>query len=198
VAGKRSYERARAGEEFELHSRPVSVMEFEVVDVSLPSVTFKVACSGGCYIRSLISDLALEVGSVAHLSALRRTKVDLFGLDLALPQEAILSWRADMALNRAIPLDGFHSALPPESVFYSAFNKTGALNEFQGAIGDNRDELEERLKECARLIAKLEEYKPWDPNNTVSKPTEPLSIKRPQIKDHRQTQWERFAMEGYK
>lgn len=74
VNGKRAYDLARTGKDFELAQRAVRVDEFELLDLSLPLLRVRVACSGGTYIRSLARDLAQELGTVGHLSALRRTR----------------------------------------------------------------------------------------------------------------------------
>jgi tRNA pseudouridine55 synthase len=75
VAGKRSYKHARRGVQPELQPRPVNVKLFEITGIELPEVHFRLVCSKGFYVRSLVRDLGekLEVG--AYLSALRRTRI---------------------------------------------------------------------------------------------------------------------------
>jgi len=48
-------------------------------------VDFRVVCSGGTYVRALVNDVAKELGSVAHVTALERTKQGIFGLEDCLP-----------------------------------------------------------------------------------------------------------------
>lgn len=83
VKGKRVYKHARAGVDIKLEPRQVSVPVFEVTSLNLPEVGFRVVCSKGTYIRSLVRDLgeALEVG--AYLSQLRRTRIGNFSIDEA-------------------------------------------------------------------------------------------------------------------
>jgi tRNA pseudouridine55 synthase len=69
---------ARKGETTEIKARIVSVSEFEITHINLPQVAFRVVCSKGTYIRSLAYDFGLALGSGAHLSALRRTKIGNF------------------------------------------------------------------------------------------------------------------------
>ena len=81
--GKRLYELARAGEEVEVKSRKVTILEFEITNINIPKVEFRVVCSKGTYIRSLAYDFGKALGSGAYLSALRRTKIGDFSIDKA-------------------------------------------------------------------------------------------------------------------
>lgn len=81
--GKRLYELARKGETTEIKARTVTITEFEITEVNLPEVTFRVVCSKGTYIRSLAFDFGKALGSGAHLSALRRTKIGNFSVEKA-------------------------------------------------------------------------------------------------------------------
>jgi tRNA pseudouridine55 synthase len=56
IDGERLYEKARRGEEVELRLRNVTISEFEITRIELPEVDFRVVCSKGTYIRSLVSD----------------------------------------------------------------------------------------------------------------------------------------------
>jgi tRNA pseudouridine55 synthase len=93
VGGRRSYDRARAGEEVVLEPRTVTVFRFDVLDerrdhqaIDLDVV---VECSSGTYIRALARDLgaALEVGG--HLTALRREAIGQFEVTDAVAVDAI-------------------------------------------------------------------------------------------------------------
>lgn len=86
--GKRLYEHARAGEEVEIASRKTTIYEFELTRIALPEVDFRVKCSKGTYIRSLAFDFGKALGSGAHLTALRRTKIGDYSVDLAKTPEA--------------------------------------------------------------------------------------------------------------
>jgi tRNA pseudouridine55 synthase len=81
--GKRLYELARKGETTEINARTVTVSKFEITNINLPKVDFKVVCSKGTYIRSLAFDFGNALNSGAHLSALRRTKIGDFSVDKA-------------------------------------------------------------------------------------------------------------------
>lgn len=81
--GKRMYEYARAGKEIELKKRNVTIFEFEITAISLPEVHFRICCSKGTYIRSIAHDFGHQLGSGGYLSALRRTKIGDFNVDIA-------------------------------------------------------------------------------------------------------------------
>jgi tRNA pseudouridine55 synthase len=74
IDGERLYEKARRGEEVELRLRNVSITEFEITRIELPEVDFRVVCSKGTYIRSLVNDFGKALNNGAYLSRLRRTR----------------------------------------------------------------------------------------------------------------------------
>ena len=88
--GKRLYELARKGETTEIKARTVTVSDFEITNINLPKVDFKVICSKGTYIRSLAFDFGIALNSGAHLSALRRTKIGEFSVDKGLSVEEFI------------------------------------------------------------------------------------------------------------
>jgi tRNA pseudouridine55 synthase len=82
--GRRVYELARKGEEVKLEPRRVVIKEFEIMDVALPVVSFRVVCSTGTYIRSLANDIGAALGCGAYLSRLCRTRIGEFRLENAM------------------------------------------------------------------------------------------------------------------
>src|ERR1700712_2007055 len=74
IDGERLYEKARRGEEVELRLRNVTISEFEITRIELPEVDFRVVCSKGTYIRSLVHDFGKALNNGAYLSKLRRTR----------------------------------------------------------------------------------------------------------------------------
>lgn len=78
VGGKRAYERARAGEEFELPEREVELYEFSELMRDGDRAEYRIRCSSGTYVRTLISDLA-----DAYTVELRRTRIGPFSVDNA-------------------------------------------------------------------------------------------------------------------
>jgi len=88
VDGKRAYVRVRAGEQVELKARPVTVHELVVHDLGVAEVDrldvrVSLRCSSGTYVRAIARDLGAALGVGGHLTALRRTAVGPFGLDVA-------------------------------------------------------------------------------------------------------------------
>lgn len=75
VDGKRAYELARKGKEVELKPKILVIDEIELLDFSPVSITIRVVCSKGTYIRALARDIGQALHSGAHLTALRRTRV---------------------------------------------------------------------------------------------------------------------------
>ncbi len=86
--GKRMYEFARKGETFDIPSRLVQVMDFDITGIQEQQVSFRVRCSKGTYIRSLAHDFGLALGSGAHLSALKRTKIGEYHVNKAQSPES--------------------------------------------------------------------------------------------------------------
>jgi tRNA pseudouridine55 synthase len=85
IDGKRAYDLARAGEAVVLAPRPVRIDSFELVAVlDAEHAVFEVVCGKGAYMRSLGRDLAGALGTVAHLSALRRLSVGAFTTECAI------------------------------------------------------------------------------------------------------------------
>ncbi len=81
VGGERLYEKARRGETTEIKSRQVTVSVFEVNTEQFPEVDFRIVCSKGTYIRSLVRDLGLLLNNGAYMSALCRTRIGDFRLE---------------------------------------------------------------------------------------------------------------------
>lgn len=90
VDGKRAYNMARKGQEVELKAKPLEIKEIELLDCNLPDIRIRTVCSKGTYIRALARDIGAALGSGAHLTGLRRTRVgdikvcDCLDIDTAL------------------------------------------------------------------------------------------------------------------
>jgi len=101
VGGQRAYHLARAGETLELKPRRVTIERLELLArPNADHADFVVACGKGTYIRSLGRDLARVLGTVGHLSALRRSAVGPFR------EEAAISLPKLEALGHIPPLLG--------------------------------------------------------------------------------------------
>ncbi len=81
IDGERLYEKARRGEDVELRLRNVTITKFEITGIALPEVNFRVVCSKGTYIRSLVNDFGKALNNGAYLSKLRRTRSGDYKID---------------------------------------------------------------------------------------------------------------------
>ena len=85
VDGKRAYDLAREGKPVDLQSRTVVIHELRLLETTKDSATFAATVSKGTYIRSLARDIARALGSVGHVTMLRRTHAGPFDLSKAIP-----------------------------------------------------------------------------------------------------------------
>ena len=84
VDGKRAYARARAGETVVLAVRHVTIHSLALLETTPDTASFAASVTKGTYIRSLARDLALALGTVGHVTALRRTRAGPFTQDQAI------------------------------------------------------------------------------------------------------------------
>ena len=75
IDGKRAYEMARKGKDVNLKPKTLVIDEIELLEFAPHELTIRVVCSKGTYIRALARDIGQALGSGAHLTALRRTRV---------------------------------------------------------------------------------------------------------------------------
>jgi tRNA pseudouridine55 synthase len=80
--GESLHRKARRGETVTVEARPVTIHSIDLIDFSAPDqIAIRVHCSAGTYIRSLARDIGRALGTVAHLSKLRREQVGAFTLE---------------------------------------------------------------------------------------------------------------------
>lgn len=89
VGGRKSYEAARRGEELAVPPRRVTVKAFDLLSFESPDFDFRVGCSSGTYVRSLVADAGKALGCGAHLTRLVRTQIGSFALDEAAQVDSI-------------------------------------------------------------------------------------------------------------
>lgn len=79
--GERLYKKARKGEDVKIEPREVEAKEFEITEINLPEIKFRLVCSKGFYVRSLVRDFGESIGVGAYMSALQRTRIGDFKLE---------------------------------------------------------------------------------------------------------------------
>lgn len=83
VDGERMYDRARRGEAVDLPPVRVTIHLIRILSMELPEVEFEVECGSGTYIRAIARDAGRALGTGAHLTALRRTRIGAHSVDRA-------------------------------------------------------------------------------------------------------------------
>ena len=94
IDGKPAYKLARKGKEVEIKAKTLVIDEIELVECGLPEepiLAIRVVCSKGTYIRALARDIGVALGSGAHLTALRRTRIGDITVDDCESVEALIS-----------------------------------------------------------------------------------------------------------
>ncbi|MDZ7607234.1 MAG: tRNA pseudouridine(55) synthase TruB [Cyclobacteriaceae bacterium] len=81
IAGSPVYKKARKGIEVEIEPRSVEAKVFEITEIDLPDIHFRLVCSKGFYVRSLVRDLGKALGVGAYLKTLVRTRIGEFRLE---------------------------------------------------------------------------------------------------------------------
>ncbi len=95
--GKPLYKYARKGKTLERQPKEIDVTEFTVLSFVPPAVEFRVVCSKGTYIRSLVSDIGNKLGCGAALTSLRRTRIGAYRVEDALTMEELDKMKGERA-----------------------------------------------------------------------------------------------------
>ena len=115
VGGKRLYDLARQGKEIERPARRITVhsLEMTAFDESTQTGTLDISCSGGTYIRTIISDIGDKLGTGAVMTSLRRTRACGFGLSDCLTLDDIQRLADEGTIEEHIlPVDQLFSEYP--------------------------------------------------------------------------------------
>lgn len=76
--GKRLYQLARQGRVVARKERPITLHALELISLAPPELRLRIVCSKGTYVRTLVTDIAAALGTVGHVTGLRRLSVDPF------------------------------------------------------------------------------------------------------------------------
>ncbi len=122
IGGKRAYQLAKKGIEVELKPKEVTIYSIQIIAINIPFFTIRVRCSSGTYIRSLIKEIGDETRCGAYVKELRRTKIDDFSVEEAVPFEKILKMSKQEIERKIISIE---KALKffPEIVLDEGFDK---------------------------------------------------------------------------
>lgn len=113
--GKRLYELARQGQVVDRDPRTVQIHEIELTEFAGKRLSFRVRCSKGTYVRTLVEDLAKAAGTLAHTASLHREGVGSFPSSdmLDMPTvERLATVGMDALLERLLPVDSALTAWP--------------------------------------------------------------------------------------
>ncbi len=143
VNGKRGYQLARAGVDFELQPKKVNVLSIKCTgQVSENAFTFEISCTGGTYIRSLARDIGLKCNSLGVMSKLERAQSGIFNLSngvtveqlkecenperfLIAPEDSLTFPKLVLTNEQATRiLNGLFDNLGYADGFYSVFNQS--------------------------------------------------------------------------
>ena len=105
VGGRRAYDRARAGEQFELAARRVQVYRLEMTTWNDADAGLLLVCSSGTYVRAIARDLGRACGSAAHLVSLRRLAVGALDATSAVPIDRLRTLGREDAVALLRPAD---------------------------------------------------------------------------------------------
>jgi tRNA pseudouridine55 synthase len=111
--GKAAYARSRAGEEVEMKPRRVTIHELRLLEANPDEITLSATVSKGTYVRSLARDMAHALGTVGHVTYLRRTRAGPFGLESAISLDFLGEAAKARDLTRAVlPLEAALDDIP--------------------------------------------------------------------------------------
>lgn len=106
VAGRTAYQKARRGEEVTMKARPATIHALSLEKATLDKAVFRMSCASGVFVRSLVRDLAIALGTVAYVSMLRRVEVGPFSAQHMVSLEKILEIHSDSGVKGHVhPLD---------------------------------------------------------------------------------------------
>lgn len=123
VEGKRSYQLARAGAEFELPPKKVNIYSIKLKDrISENSFSFEIECGGGTYIRSIARDMGKLLGTCAIMSSLKRLQSGVFKIENAVKTEKLTAENIEKYIIGTESVLPFQSIIPSEAEDRKLFN----------------------------------------------------------------------------
>lgn len=123
IAGKRGYQLARAGIEFELQPKMVNIYSIKLLNqISENSYSFEIECGGGTYIRSIARDLGKSLGTCAVMGGLVRIKSGVFTIDSAIKTDNLTAENIGKFLIKTQDVLPYEPIKPSEAEAKKLFN----------------------------------------------------------------------------
>ena len=159
VNGKKLYELAREGKVIERKTRPVKILDIQILEIDLPKVRMEVSCSKGTYIRTLCHDIGEKLGCGGCMESLIRTRVSTFRIEDAKMLDEIETLKQEGKLAELlVPIDGMFPSYPKITVKddWKAFAKNGNpldLKMLKEACGQDEETQVRLYDESGKFIA---------------------------------------------
>ena len=117
VNGERAYDLARDGKKVDLNPRPVFIESLKLLETTKDTAYFRMICGKGTYVRALARDLAADLRTCGHISALQRDRVGPFNLENAISLDILEEMSNSAALETAVlPLETALDDIPALSL----------------------------------------------------------------------------------
>ena len=159
VNGKKLYELAREGKVIERKTRPVKILDIQILEIDLPKVRMEVSCSKGTYIRTLCHDIGEKLGCGGCMESLIRTRVSTFRIEDAKMLDEIETLKQEGKLAELlVPIDAMFPSYPKITVKddWKAFAKNGNpldLKMLKEACGQDEETQVRLYDESGKFIA---------------------------------------------
>ena len=106
INGKRAYQLARKNEKFEINSKRINIIKFELLrSINKNKAQFIVSCGPGTYVRSLARDLSKKLGTLGYTSDIVRLKNSYFCMSKSISFEKIIKYNTSNLYKKLLPVD---------------------------------------------------------------------------------------------
>lgn len=163
--GKKLYEYARAGIEIERPARDIDIKALKLRFLDTTQIQLTVTCSKGTYVRVLAEDIAKALGTLGHLTALRRLQVGKFMIDTALSLPQLEALALDARLSQLLPVDAcisIDAVLPLNAAQCDRVRQGQRLNVFDQLTDVLQDYITTHMNTADDAESLLEHERPVD------------------------------------
>lgn len=156
VGGVRAYDLARAGKDFELNAKEVEIYALNVLDFENNVLKLEICCGSGTYIRSLGRDLAENLGTIATMIELTRTKVGKFDLGNSIDIENLTAEQIETNLKSVSEVLGYPTLNLNEQETFKLLNgQTIEIQENDGYYLLEDDKTAQAVVKISKNMAKM-------------------------------------------